>query len=165
MSDGSVRFVRAEAEVIAETRKTLHVFTAKSIKAELIEKATDHYGAAFFSLRMMPTEKKDPAGTVAAGERFLETNGLVFPVGGLRDRETALFTATLELTYRQAKLLSLTYLGEKLIHSSDFAHITKAGMRFLPEGGCTLEAEITAIKNIASPMEIDVTDRINALAP
>ncbi|MBR5410813.1 MAG: sporulation protein YqfD [Clostridia bacterium] len=165
MSDGSHRFVRAEAEVIAETRKTLHVFTAKSIKAELIEKATDHYGAAFFSLRLTPTEKKGQEGVVSAGERYLQTNSLVFPVGTLRDRETSFFTATLELTYPQAKLLSLTYLGEKLIHSDDFAHITKAGLNYLHEGGCTLEAEITAVKNIALPMEIDVTDRYNGLDP
>ena len=54
MPDGSFRFVKAQAEVIAETKTTHHAFVTETVSVERVTRVRDDYGLAFFALRLFP---------------------------------------------------------------------------------------------------------------
>ena len=164
MPDGTFRFVKAQAEVIAETARTDHAFITETVFVERVTRVRDDYGLAFFALRLFPFAGK--AGTApVAGSRSLQTAGTIFPVGLLRVRRTQTEKTQMKLTPAQGKLLGLTQLALKLSDSSDFEYVTNRTVRYYRNRGATLEADVICRKNIAVQMMQDKPDDAEKAAP
>lgn len=164
MPDGSFRFVKAQAEVIAETKTTHHAFVTETVSVERVTRVRDDYGLAFFALRLFPFAGKARERPIA-GSRSLQTAGTVFPVGLLRVRRTEIEKTQLTLTPAQGKLLGLTQLAFNLSASTDFEYVTGRTIRCYKNRGVTLEADVICRKNIAVQMMQEGPDDAENAAP
>ena len=148
MPDGSIRYVKADADVIVSTNKRFSVCSSSAVAVKQVARVKDRYGIRFFSIVLTP-DKTRSAEKMPAGEFVFSPGNMEYPVGIFRNRTTEFEDTTVALSVAQQKLLCLTDLAARIREKDYFLKITAMEIMESQTGGFTLEANVTVCQNVA----------------
>ena len=155
LNGGGVRYVDAQARVIARTKTVISCQTAERIRVGRIINCIDNYALSFFGL-VLPKTK-----SAVSSAEYLSADAGVFPVGFLRCRTTEFSEEVVELSSRASFMIALTDLAVTVSENLKGIKITECELSVQEGMQVCVDAQFICEEDIAKTQYFEVFSNNN----